>query len=88
VNRAARADGDDIDEDFPTAFAPARRIRLITLVRPRQASTYEPALAHLEAARQQMLEIPCLELVNGDGANGVAQLWIARPIWTGNHHAD
>ena len=87
-------DGDgNIDEDFPTAFLPAEeRIRLITLGAAEAGlGQYEPALAHLEAARQQMLENPVVLnwywRIAAEWA--LAQLWIARAdLDRASHHAD
>jgi DNA-binding winged helix-turn-helix (wHTH) protein len=76
-------DGDgNIDASAPTAFLPAEeRIRLITLGAALVGlGQYGPALVHLEAARQQMLENPVvLNWYWRIAAEWLlAQLWIAR----------
>jgi tetratricopeptide (TPR) repeat protein len=83
-----------IDPAFPPTFNPSEeRVRLVTLGAAQAGlGQYDAALAHLEAARQQMLENPvvlhwywriAVEWV-------LAQLWISRgyPARAGRHATD
>jgi DNA-binding winged helix-turn-helix (wHTH) protein/tetratricopeptide (TPR) repeat protein len=71
-----------IDRAFPPAFLPCEeRIRLVTLGAAQTGlGQYDAALAHLEAAREQMLESPVvLHWYWRTAVEWVlAQLWIAR----------
>jgi DNA-binding winged helix-turn-helix (wHTH) protein/tetratricopeptide (TPR) repeat protein len=83
-----------IDRAFPAAFLPCEeRIRLVTLGAALTGlGQYDAALAHLEAAREQMLESPVVLHWYWRTAVewALAELWIARenPVRAARHAND